>query len=148
MAFFHAPSTDGIAAIPPADLYTGRYLWMLLKAMNGTREASKRWGQHVEGVVTTKGGFVAVKNVCGLYYQPEWQVTLSCHGDDFLAEGLANWTVSWLRTLRPRSFQRSVQRTLAEKQIQVNTCIVSSNGMMAVKQVSLGKQIPSTRKTW
>ena len=32
---------------------------------------------------------MAVKNVCGLGYQPKWQVTLSCHGDDFLAEGMA-----------------------------------------------------------
>ena len=89
VAFFHATSTDGIAVIPPEDLYDGIHLWMLLKAMNGTREASKRWSQHVEDVVTTKGGFMPVKNVCGLYYQPEWQVTLSCHGDDFLAEGMA-----------------------------------------------------------
>ena len=27
--------------------------------------------------------------MCVLYYQPEWQVTLSCHGNDFLAEGMA-----------------------------------------------------------
>jgi hypothetical protein len=89
VAFFRATSTDGIAVIPPEDLYDGVDLWMLLKAMNGTREASKRWSQHVEDIVTTKGGFIAVKNVCVLYYQPEWQVTLSCHGDDFLAEGMA-----------------------------------------------------------
>lgn len=31
-----------------------------------------------------------MKNVCGLFYQPEWHVTLSCHGDDFLVEATAN----------------------------------------------------------
>ena len=77
---------------------------MLLKAMNG---GSKRWGQHVEGVVTTKGGFVAVKNVCGLYYQPEWQATLSCHGDDFLAEGLAG-DLEKLDSLMVENFETKV----------------------------------------
>ena len=87
VAFFHAPSTDGIAVIPPNDINNGKFLWQLLKAMNGTREASKRWQEFVEGTVTA-AGFLSVKNVSGLYYHPEWMVTLSCHGDDFLAEGL------------------------------------------------------------
>ena len=89
VAFFHALSTDGIAVIPPNDIYDGQHVWQLLKAMNGTREASKRWSEFVESVVVKKGGFEAVKNVPGMFYHPEWQVTLSCHGDDFLAEGLA-----------------------------------------------------------
>eukprot|EP00435_Cladocopium_sp_Y103_P039764 s3333_g10.t1 len=77
-----------IAVMPPEDVYDG-HLWYLLKAMNGTREASKQWGEFVEGKVS-KAGFLPVKVVPGLFYHPEWQVTLSCHGDDFLAEGLSS----------------------------------------------------------
>jgi len=40
--------------------------------MNGTREASRQWSQRVESAVATKEGFLAVKNACGLFYQPEW----------------------------------------------------------------------------
>ena len=86
VAFFHAKGTGGIAVIPPKDVYDGEHLWYLNKAMNGTREASKQWTQYVIDS-TTAGGFQVVKSVPGLYFHPEWMVTLSCHGDDFLAEG-------------------------------------------------------------
>ena len=36
-----------------------------------------------------QGRFLEVASVPGLFYHPEWDVTLSCHGDDFLAEGEA-----------------------------------------------------------
>ena len=32
-------------------------------------------------------GFHAVETVPGIYRHEEWDVTVSCHGDDFLAEG-------------------------------------------------------------
>ena len=90
VAFFHAMSKDKIAVVPPADVNDGEHVWQLFKAMNGTREASKRWAEFVDSVLTTKGGFHAVKNIPRLFYQDEWQVTISCHGDDFLAEGQAS----------------------------------------------------------
>ena len=88
VAFFHAASIGKIAVIPPEDVYDG-HLWYLLKAMNGTRETSKQGGEIVEAKVTT-AGFHPVKVVLGLFYHPEWQVSLSCHGDDFLAEGMSS----------------------------------------------------------
>ena len=87
VAFFHAMSTGSIAVIPPEDVNEGS-LWYLLKAMNGTREASKQWSTFVEDKVTN-AGFTPVKVVPGLFFHAEWQVTLSCHGDDFLAEGMS-----------------------------------------------------------
>ena len=51
VAFFHAFNTGKIAVIPPEDVYDG-HVWYLLKAMNGTREASKQWGEFVENKVT------------------------------------------------------------------------------------------------
>ena len=56
--------------------------------MNGTREASKQWAKRILAVMS-KAGFLEVAFVPGLFYHPEWDVTLSCHGDDFLAEGEA-----------------------------------------------------------
>ena len=41
VAFFHAEAMGKIAAVPPKDVGE-RHLWYLLKAMNGTREASKQ----------------------------------------------------------------------------------------------------------
>ena len=82
VAFFHAKSSGQIAVIPPKDLYTGDTLWFLNKAMNGTREASKCWGEKVKGTMVH-----AVETVPGIYRHEEWDVTVSCHGDDFLAEG-------------------------------------------------------------
>lgn len=55
--------------------------------MNGT-EASRMWSEFAEH--SSRGdGFHAVKSVPGLFYHNEWKATLSCHGDDFLAEGEA-----------------------------------------------------------
>ena len=41
VAFSHAPSTGGIAVMPPKDMFDGTNLWFLLKAMNGTRECKQ-----------------------------------------------------------------------------------------------------------
>ena len=88
VAFFHAVATGKIAVVPLKDLDQG-LLWYLLKAMNGTREASKQWAKRIMEVMTA-AGFPEVASVPGLFYHPEWDVTLSCHGDDFLAEGEAH----------------------------------------------------------
>ena len=85
VAFFHAESTGKIAVVPPKDIDEGQ-LWYLLKAMNGTREASKPWAMRVSGT-KKKYGFSAVASVPGLFYHPEYDLMLSCHGDDFLASG-------------------------------------------------------------
>ena len=89
VAFFHAKSSGRIAVIPPKDLYTGDTLWFLNKAMNGTREASKCWGERVKSTMVQEG-FHAVETVPGIYRHAEWDVTVSCHGDDFLAEGCSD----------------------------------------------------------
>ena len=87
VAFFHAAATGKIAVIPPKDLNQDM-LWFLNKAMNGTREASKQWSKRIVEVATGCG-FSEVLSVPGLFYHQEWEITMSCHGDDFLAEGEA-----------------------------------------------------------
>ena len=46
VAFFHAIATGKIAVVPPKDPDQSM-LWFLLKAMNGTREASRQWAKRV-----------------------------------------------------------------------------------------------------
>ena len=87
VAFCHAFSTGRIAVILPADVYEGS-LWFLNKAMNGTREASKMWCEYVTTTMVSES-FVEVPSVPGLFYSEDLQATVSCHGDDFLAEGEA-----------------------------------------------------------
>ena len=74
--------------MPPKDVYDGEHLWFLLKAMNGTREASRQWGLYIKGSIGPHG-FLASAAIPGLFYHPEWDIMMACHGDDFLAEGLA-----------------------------------------------------------
>ena len=85
VAFLHAESTGKIAVVPPKDVDEGQ-LWYLLKAMNGTREASKQWAMRISGT-KKKYGFSAVASVPGLFYHPEYDLMLSYHGDNFLASG-------------------------------------------------------------
>ena len=87
VAFFHAPSSGGICVKPPPDMFDGEHVWELDKAMNGTREASKRWAQFIQ-VKLVPAGFQVSAAIPNLYWHPEWSITVACHGDDFLAEGL------------------------------------------------------------
>ena len=57
VAFFHAPSTQKLAVVPPNDINNGK-LWFLPDAMNGTREASKQWGEQVRQVVVDIAKFI------------------------------------------------------------------------------------------
>ena len=48
VAFFHAESSGGIGVIPPRGMYEDDdVIWLLNKAMNGTRKASKMWGEKI-----------------------------------------------------------------------------------------------------
>ena len=85
VAFFHAEATGKIAVVPPKDVDEG-HLWYLLKAMNGTREASKQWSKKI-AKTKKQCGFLEVASVPGLFYHPEHDLVVSCHGDDFLASG-------------------------------------------------------------
>ena len=66
--------------------------------MNGTREASKCWSQEIIGTLkpvslrtieTVRVSLRTIETVPGMFYHPEWDVTMSFHGDNFLAEGPA-----------------------------------------------------------
>ncbi|CAE6969798.1 unnamed protein product [Symbiodinium sp. CCMP2592] len=105
VAFFHAVATGKIAVVPPKDLDQSK-LWYLLKAMNGTREASRQWSKRVCEVMT-EAGFWEVPGIPGLFYHDEWCVTLSCHGDDFIAEGESD-DLDRLDALMMQSFESKI----------------------------------------
>ena len=97
VAFFHAKPSGKLAVIPPKDLQSA-YLWYLNKTMNGRREASKCWSQEIIGTLkpvslrtieTVRVSLRTIETVPGMFYHPEWDVTMSFHGDNFLAEGPA-----------------------------------------------------------
>ena len=50
-AFYHAAINEEIYAIPPRGLAPPGYLWRLHRAMNGTRAASRAYGDLVSNVV-------------------------------------------------------------------------------------------------
>ena len=72
VGFFHAESTGKIAVVPPKDVDEGQ-LWYLLKAMNGTREASKQWAMRISGT-KKKYGFAAVASVLPSRVRPDAQL--------------------------------------------------------------------------
>ena len=53
-ASFRAIATGKIAVVPPKDVGQSK-LWFLFKAMNGTREASRRWAKRVRDFMPRQG---------------------------------------------------------------------------------------------
>ena len=124
VAFFHADSTGQIAVIPPKGLAHPGWCWHLEKAMYGTREASQQWGKKVTQVMVSgtvpgdgasagssasagheqRHSFKEVLVVPMTFYCKELDVTVNCHGDDFLAEGEAA-SLDRLDDLLSRNFQ-------------------------------------------
>ena len=74
--------------MPPKDMYDGVNLWFLLKAMNGTREASRQWGLYIKDSMVP-ASFIGSAAIPVLHYHTEWNIMIACHGDDFLAECLS-----------------------------------------------------------
>ncbi|CAK0893740.1 unnamed protein product [Prorocentrum cordatum] len=85
VAFFHAESTGKTAVTPPADVGKEGFVWLLRKAMHGTREASKQFGTYVIKALT-EDGFVMIMVVPMVFVHCELDVSLGCRGGDFQAE--------------------------------------------------------------
>ena len=88
VAFFHADSDGTIAVIPPEGCAEVGIVWFLLKAMYGTRPASKLFGSYVTDNMQ-KEGFQLLAIMPMTFYHPVLDICMGCHGDDFLAEGTA-----------------------------------------------------------
>ena len=81
-AFVHA-SIDEVGG---CSLLEKEECFLLLKALYGTRMASKRWRRHYMRVFRTHG-WRASKVMPGFFHHRDPAGTCGCHGDDFMAEG-------------------------------------------------------------
>ena len=127
VAFFHAEATGKIAVVPPQDVDEG-HLWYLLKAMNGTREASKQWSKKI-AKTKKQHNFLEVASVPGLFYHPEHDLMVSCHGDDFLASG-SKEALDFLDEIMIKEYEDLglVQRSLEVNAQKESICIERSRG--------------------
>jgi hypothetical protein len=93
-AYFNAPLDELFYLHPGAELCPKGYCWRLKKALYGTRKASTLWQQTVIDVLV-EGGWSSSQAFPSTFYKPKLAPedeqpedgTLTCHGDDFLAEG-------------------------------------------------------------
>ena len=81
-AFVHA-SIDEVGG---CSLLEKEECFLLLKALYGTRMASKRWRRHCMRVFRTHG-WRASKVMLGFFHHRDPAGTCGCHGDGFMAEG-------------------------------------------------------------
>ena len=56
--------------------------------MNGTREGSREWSLYIRSAMVPEG-FCLSELVPNLFHHDEWDITMACHGDDFIPEGTA-----------------------------------------------------------
>ena len=83
VAVFHAKSSGKIAVIPPKDLQSE---YLVPEQGQERHKGSVKVLESRNHRNTQASGF---QTVPGMFYHPEWDVTMSCHGDDFLvADGL------------------------------------------------------------
>ncbi len=88
VAFFHAKGSGNVVMVPAKGLAPPGTGWRALKAMYGTREASKCWGNEVTDTMLA-AGCTAVGVVPMTFVHEGHGYVVECHGDDFLSCGSA-----------------------------------------------------------
>jgi KUP system potassium uptake protein len=88
VAFFHAKGSGNVVMVPAKGLAPPGVGWRALKAMYGTREASKCWGDTVTDTMLA-AGCEAVMVVPMTFVHKDHGYVVECHGDDFLSCGSA-----------------------------------------------------------
>ena len=96
-AFVHASMDEVVGIVPQDGLLEKGECFLLLKALYGTRMASKRWQRHCMRVLRSHG-WSASKVMPGFFHHKDPAGKCGCHRDDFMAEGsdvlLLGWTES------------------------------------------------------
>ena len=95
VAFMHAPIQEKIKVKVPPGLTSATGYWELLKAVNGTRQASLCWDDFAADKVTSWGATRNDHNPAVFRFS-EQEIDLEKHGDDFFAEGPRD-QVLWLK---------------------------------------------------
>ena len=84
VAFFHSPIDELTVVRPPPGLRVKGKLWVLNRALCGTRMASRCFGKLVAEVLTNPQ-FETVSIVPTPYHHPQRDIDTVVHGDDFAA---------------------------------------------------------------
>ena len=84
VAFFHSPMDEFTVVRPPAGLRVRGKLWVLKRALYGTRMASRCFGK-LACEVLKDARFEAVTIVQNTYHHPQRDIDTVVHGDDFVA---------------------------------------------------------------
>ena len=84
VAFFHSPVDEFTVVRPPPGLRAKRKLWVLNRALCGTRLASRCFGILVAEVLTN-AQIETVSIVLITYHHPQRDIDTVVHGDDFVA---------------------------------------------------------------
>lgn len=85
VAFFHALMDEPTVVMPPKQLRHHGYLLVLRRALYGTRQASRVFGQLVADVLRDPE-FIALKCIPNVYHHPQRDIDLVGHGDGFMAD--------------------------------------------------------------
>ena len=88
VAFWHAllPEDEPIAMYPPRGEEEAGYMWQMMRAMYGTRRASRLSQEHMKGVLK-EAGYASLKVCNQVYHRLETDSMAAIHGDDIIAEG-------------------------------------------------------------
>ena len=84
VAFFHSPMDEFTVVRPPVGLRVRGKLWVLSRALSGTRMASRCFGKLVSEVLRD-AQFETVAIVPNTYHHPQRDIDTVVHGDDFVA---------------------------------------------------------------
>ena len=84
VAFFHSPMDEYTVVRPPPGLRVKGMLWVLDRALCGTRMASRCFWKLVAEVLTD-AQFETVSIVPNTYHHPQRDIDTVVHGDNFVA---------------------------------------------------------------
>ena len=84
VAFFHSPMDEFTVVRPPVGFRVRGKLWVLNRALYGTRMASRCFGKLVSEVLKDVQ-FQTVAIVPSTYHHPQRDIDTVVHGDDFVA---------------------------------------------------------------
>ena len=85
-AFVHSSLDEVVEVLPQDGLLEEGECFLLLKALYGTRMASRRWQRHYMRVLRLNG-WTASKMMLGFFHHQEPAGTCGCHGEYFITEG-------------------------------------------------------------
>ena len=137
VAFFRSPMDEFTVVRPPPGLRVKGKLWVLNRALHGTRMASRCFGKLVAEVLKNTH-FETVSIVLNTYHHPQRYIDSVVHGDDFVAVAEdGSWITSSKFSRIPwRSSESGVSDPVAQP--LENCSSVSSTGAATG---SLGRRI-------